>query len=276
VTDLPTSSVSVIMPAYREEGRIAAALDSLASQSMAPLEVIVVDDGSPDRSGAIARARGARVIRTNHRGAGAARDAGQRSSRGQILVFVDADNVFAPDFLEALVSPIAAGAAASTFPGGITLLNEGEGLAPGWLRVRGVRNLNPPRRAATHPWPIAMRRADLEAAGGYPHVGHGEDEELGRRLGAPALVVPAASYASSVPCTWVEVLRTARWIGRGPRFRRERGPLRHLMPPWLLIRAMRLLVAGEATTALVRVLYDAGVLFGFLEARLLPSRASRA
>ena len=101
--------VSVIMPCYRVEGYIRRAIDSVLEQTMADFELILVDDGSPDRSGEIcddyARRDGRlRVIHQENRGASAARNAAIDIARGEYLFFCDADDWMEPDMLETLVS----------------------------------------------------------------------------------------------------------------------------------------------------------------------------
>lgn len=93
--------VSVIIPVYRATF-LAEALESVFFQSVSPSEVIVIDDGSPDReqlNAALNRYRGVRVIRQVNAGAGAARNAGLRAARTPWMAFLDADDRWLPDFL---------------------------------------------------------------------------------------------------------------------------------------------------------------------------------
>lgn len=92
--------VSVVIPVFRAERFIAEALDSVAAQTAQPAEVIVVDDGSPDRSAAVARERGARVITRNREGVSTARNAGILASTQPWIAFLDADDVWEPRKLE--------------------------------------------------------------------------------------------------------------------------------------------------------------------------------
>ncbi len=82
--------ISVIIPAYNEEKRIAGAIGSVDRQHFAGKEVIVVDNGCTDRTAEIAR-RHARVVREPRKGISQARNAGARAARGDILFFMDAD-----------------------------------------------------------------------------------------------------------------------------------------------------------------------------------------
>src|SRR5262245_2559302 len=97
-------AVSVIIPAYRASADIAVALDSVFAQTFAHLETIVVNDGSPDTTELEPalepyRQRIHYIVQPN-RGAGAARNAGIRASKGRLLAFLDADDRWTPDFLE--------------------------------------------------------------------------------------------------------------------------------------------------------------------------------
>jgi glycosyltransferase involved in cell wall biosynthesis len=261
--------VSVIVPAYNEERWIGESLASLRAQTLRDFELIVVDDGSTDTTAALSERAGARVIRTAHRGAGAARDHGARASSGQILVFADADDVYSPDFLERLIHPFIDRQTQATFPGGVAWHNPRGGLASGWLRVRGASPASVPCYGEHHPFPKAVRRDAFLAAGGYPHTGYGEDEAFGRRLG-PARVVRDAEWRVTLPTSVGEIWSKARWIGRGPRFERERPAVWRLTPPWSMARALGLIAAGAPAAALVRLIYDAGLLTGLIESRLRP------
>jgi glycosyltransferase involved in cell wall biosynthesis len=96
--------VSLVMPAYNAERFIGEALESALSQTYEPVEVIVVDDGSNDRTAEIATTHGVRLIRQEHRGEAAARNAGLANMRGEYWTVFDADDVMPPERLERQVS----------------------------------------------------------------------------------------------------------------------------------------------------------------------------
>jgi glycosyltransferase involved in cell wall biosynthesis len=107
--------ISIIIPAYNEEALLAETLRALrtAADTVAePYEVIVVDDGSTDRTAAIALAHGARVVAVNLRQIGAARNAGAKVATGELLVFVDADTLVSPEVLRGAVAAVRDGAVA--------------------------------------------------------------------------------------------------------------------------------------------------------------------
>jgi len=92
--------VSVVLPVFDGERFLEAAIESVLAQDYEPFEVIVVDDGSTDGSGDIARSHpGVRVLEQENRGDAAARNAGVRAARGEILAFCDHDDLLPPDKL---------------------------------------------------------------------------------------------------------------------------------------------------------------------------------
>lgn len=94
--------ISVVIPAFNARRYLAEALQSVFSQTLAPAEVIVVDDGSEDGTAEVAEGYGERVhlLRQRRGGNGAARNAGVAVATGQLLAFLDADDRFCPDKLE--------------------------------------------------------------------------------------------------------------------------------------------------------------------------------
>ncbi|WP_406493341.1 CDP-glycerol glycerophosphotransferase family protein [Streptomyces sp. NBC_01604] len=99
---------SVIVPAYKVQAYLNECLDSVLSQSNPDLELIVVDDGSPDACGAIideAAARDPRVRPVHlprNEGLGPARNAGLRTATGDYLLFLDGDDTLTPHALRAI------------------------------------------------------------------------------------------------------------------------------------------------------------------------------
>jgi glycosyltransferase involved in cell wall biosynthesis len=114
VSEARPDVISFIIPAHDEErllGRTLRALDAAARPLGAPFEVIVVDDASTDRTAAIAREHGARVVRVSHRQIAATRNAGARAAAGDLLVFVDADTVVTEAAVRGAVRALRDGAA---------------------------------------------------------------------------------------------------------------------------------------------------------------------
>jgi GT2 family glycosyltransferase len=90
--------VSVVIPVFNGEAFIAAAVESVLAQDYRPLEVIVADDGSTDRTREIvATFPLVSLLALEHRSAGAARNAGVRAAKGQVIAFLDADDLWLPE-----------------------------------------------------------------------------------------------------------------------------------------------------------------------------------
>jgi len=96
-----TPLISVVIPAYNAAAFLEDALASVAAQDCGPIEMIVVDDGSSDRTSEVARSFEAPVtlIAQAHAGPGAARNAGVAAARGEFLAFLDADDLWTPSSL---------------------------------------------------------------------------------------------------------------------------------------------------------------------------------
>lgn len=99
--------VSVVVPARDAERFIGDALESIRAQTIAPLEVIVVDDASSDRTSRIAALAGVQVIARRSGGPAAARNAGIAFARGRLLAFLDADDRWRPEKLERQLAVLA-------------------------------------------------------------------------------------------------------------------------------------------------------------------------
>jgi hypothetical protein len=105
VSGLATVTASVVIPLYNKGKYIERALSSVLSQTHAPSDIIVVDDGStddgPERVERIALSNpNITLIRQENRGPGAARNAGLAIAKGKYVAFLDADDEWLPSFLE--------------------------------------------------------------------------------------------------------------------------------------------------------------------------------
>lgn len=96
------STVSVVIPTYNYGRFLAEAIESALSQTRAPSEIIVVDDGSTDDTASIVKGFDAHVkyIKQENAGVCAARNHGVRESTGELIAFLDADDRFEPTAIE--------------------------------------------------------------------------------------------------------------------------------------------------------------------------------
>lgn len=95
---------SVVIPLYNKERYIRQAIDSALDQSFSDFEILVVDDASTDTGTQIVESVGSDKIRIllheRNKGLSAARNTGIRNAKADFIVFLDADDYWAPDFLE--------------------------------------------------------------------------------------------------------------------------------------------------------------------------------
>lgn len=127
--------ISIIVPVYNVEPYLEMCIRSITNQSYSNFEIILVNDGSTDSSGSICdelakQDMRIRVIHQTNGGAGRARNIGLANSKGEYLVYVDADDYIGPDYLINLISTIL-GAQTSIAVTGMTLIKrENQGSIP--------------------------------------------------------------------------------------------------------------------------------------------------
>ncbi|HET7416414.1 MAG TPA: glycosyltransferase [Solirubrobacterales bacterium] len=179
--------VSVVIPCYGQARFLEEAIESVLLQTYAQVEVVVVDDGSPDNAARVAgRFPWVRCVRQPNAGLAAARNAGIRESEGELLVFLDADDRLLPRALELGVEELRAHPEAAFAFGRYRRVAE-DG--------RPLSNDEQPRPEAD-PYSLFLRcnyagvpaagiyrRSALEEAGNFDETVPGaEDYDLGLRL----------------------------------------------------------------------------------------------
>lgn len=184
------TSLSVVIPCKDDAELLSRCLDSLERQTLAPLEIIVIDNNSTDDSAAVAERHGTTVIAEPVPGIPAAASTGYDAARGDVIVRCDADSILPPDWLERIAAAFDAdeGLAAVTGPGDFYELRPMAGRLLGslyfwpFLLVTG---------AALAQWPLygsnmAMRRTAWESVRSSVHRGDPEmhdDMDLSLHLG---------------------------------------------------------------------------------------------
>ena len=101
------SKISVIVPVYDVENYLEKCVESIQNQSVSDIEIILIDDGSKDRSGEICdmlmlQDHRIKVIHQSNQGVSAARNAGIDAAAGKYLAFIDADDYIEPQMLKKL------------------------------------------------------------------------------------------------------------------------------------------------------------------------------
>lgn len=99
-----TPSVSVVIPAFNEEKYLQTCLTSIAKQKYKPLEIIVVDNNSTDKTKEIALSFKTKVVTAKKQGIIPTRNTGFDAAKGELIVRTDADTVVPPDWIERIVA----------------------------------------------------------------------------------------------------------------------------------------------------------------------------
>jgi len=176
------SRVSVIIPAYNAAATIAATVESVLAQTFFDFEIICVDDGSIDRTKAILAGYSAkysdrlRLVDQPNNGPAAARNHGARLSSGEYLAFLDADDIWMPNFLERTVAALDSDPSLALVYCNASLADS-EGVDLGAALIgKGVDHAPSLHELLTQLWPI-MPSAALVRRIAYDH-GHGYRDEL--------------------------------------------------------------------------------------------------
>lgn len=166
---LQQPSVSVIIPVFNGARYLEAALASVLAQSYLPAEIILVDDGSDDGSGALIERIAASApapihcLHQQQRGPGAARNRGVAASTGEIIAFLDQDDLWAPSKLEQQVHLFQADPTL-----GIVLTHQTYFLDAGFARPAWVRpEVLEKATLAPTPSALAVRRDAFAQIGGF-------------------------------------------------------------------------------------------------------------
>ncbi|MCP2339404.1 glycosyltransferase family 2 protein [Actinomadura rupiterrae] len=252
-------TVTVIVPAHDEEAGLPATLESLHRQTVPPVQIIVVDDGSTDRTGEVARAHGATVLRPDRRLGSKARAQNHAlpHCEGDLILAVDADTVLAPDYIER-VRPVFADPAVAIAAGNV----QTRFTRTLWERGRSVEYLfgfhfqRPIQQGAASPMVCsgccsAFRRDVLTASGGFPERTIVEDMDAtwtwqieGRR----AVYVPGAVAWAADPET-LPFLRRQVWRWMSGFFQNVRMHLRPMvlrkpmLALWVVLAVLEILLA---------------------------------
>jgi cellulose synthase/poly-beta-1,6-N-acetylglucosamine synthase-like glycosyltransferase/peptidoglycan/xylan/chitin deacetylase (PgdA/CDA1 family) len=216
-----TPSVAVIVPAYNEEVGIERAVRSIAANAYPDFEVLVVDDGSTDRTAQLIEALeldDVRLIRQDNMGKAGALNTGIELSDAEIVVMVDGDTLFEPHTILNLVAPFADENVAAV--AGNTKVGNRRGLLGRWQHIEYVIGFNLDRRmydvlqaTPTVPGAVgAFRRDVLSEVGGVPADTLAEDTDLTLAIGRTGRRVVYAENARA----WTEAPSTlgALWRQR--------------------------------------------------------------
>lgn len=294
---MKTLKVSVVIPAYNEEKVIEGCITTLLSQTYPEKEIIIVDDGSTDKTIEIIKSYPVKLLQQSHKGPGAARNLGASQAHGKILVFVDADMIFDKRFIFDLVKPINLDKTKGTTSKQEYVANWDNIWARCWNINEGWA---PKRRHSLHSSGLlkelydfvafatshrslswqkfmdyqkahftsifrALLKSEFNRVGGYTPGGYTDDYSLGNKLGYKSLETQAKFYHNN-PSSLLEIFKQARWIGkRSYKF----GPLgfiyalfRSSLPMSFITGVIKSLKNLEPRFLLFKLIYDLGIFWG--------------
>ncbi len=171
-------TTSVIIAAFNAEAFLAEAIDSVMAQSRPVAEIIVVDDGSLDRTAEIAASTaGVRLIRQPNAGPAAARNRGLALAAGDYVAILDADDLWPPDRQEILAGILDREESLGVVIGSQTLLIEPGATLPEWVPDGDLDSFGPndlPRPTGS----FLARRRVFDQIGTYDEsMRHAEDTD---------------------------------------------------------------------------------------------------
>lgn len=284
--------VAVVVAVLNGADKIRTCLKAVHSQTRAPDEVIVVDNGSTDGTANVAASEGASVVRLPERGVYRARNAGWRASQADLVAFTDADCEPAGEWLDRLLEPFSDPSIAGV--GGEAVLPEVRTASQRWVQLR--RFMSQEANFA-HPFMpflatanAAYRRSALEEVDGFEEsFRSGGDTDISWRVQALAggrlAFQPDARVVHHFAEHWTELTSRARRYAGGhaamrvrwalwPRFVAAQGSLfQRTRGLWLLPARLpyRVLKGQDLTVPLidaaVRASYEIGLAEGARRAR---------
>jgi glycosyltransferase involved in cell wall biosynthesis len=163
--------VSVVIPCFNQARYLPAAVASVGAQGHAPIECVVVDDGSTDDTANVASTLGVRVLKQPNAGVSAARNAGLAAVRGDFVVFLDADDELLPDAIAAEVEAMDSHPEAAAVVGRCQPTDAEGRVLPSLHHDVDAANLYGewlPRNFVWTPGAAMFRRRALEEIGGFP------------------------------------------------------------------------------------------------------------
>lgn len=274
--------ISVIIPTYNEENVIGECLESLSKQKSVDFEIIVVDDGSTDKTlevlhnfqlkRAASQAKtNFQILRQPHLGPAMARNLGAKNAKGEILVFVDSDMTFDGNFLKMLTKPIVAGKLKGTWSILEFVSNWQNRWArywsinQGWMKKRRHKKNSSKQQKVFR----AVLKKEFDRVGGFSKGGYTDDYTLCQKLGYEATLAPHAIFYHKNPDNLGEILIAAIWsakrkykfgiVGIGVALTRSSLPISAIVG---LYKSITIL---DFRFLIFKLVYDLGVFIGILQ-----------
>lgn len=204
-------TVSIVIPAYNEEKDLGKCLFSLKKQNFAgKMEIIVVDDGSTDKTIDVARRYNVKVLTQSHGGPGKARNLGAKKAKGEILVFVDSDMYFDKNYVKNLVLPLMKEDIIGTTHDFEVAVNTDNKWSNLWGKIRVSKESAKDVKIFR-----AIKRKDFLRLGGFDSkYGYADDQTFYYKYGMKPFVAKNTTCYHKNPSTLKSTYNQAKWIGK--------------------------------------------------------------
>lgn len=277
--------ITVVIPVYNEESEIKKCLQSLDDQKNANFEVILVDDGSTDKTLSIITSfepgnYKLKILRQSHEGPAKARNFGASKAKGEILVFVDADMTFANDFLEKLTAPIVKNKAIGTHCDKEFVSNWDNVWARFWNYNQGIwtksRLSGRVDQSAVF---RAIKKIEFDKVKGFDIGGYTDDLSLVKKLSINPYSVHSTNIYHTNPNNLSEVFYQARWSAKREYKLGKLGILLSVLKysplASLVLGLLKLLRIRNPLFLIFKLVYDAGCATGIIEYKILGRSGSK-
>lgn len=255
--------VSIILTVYNEEKLIKKCVLSLLQQSYTNTELLVINDGSTDKSLSIINKLGIKAITIKHSGPGRARIYGASISKGNILVFVDADMIYDQRYVYNLVGPILHDKCSGTFSTAEYVANPDNIWSKCWNINIGLpinKRVTDEKNNDGKVYRAILKKKFIEFGGFDNKLGYFDDQISNY---SKALPVSNALCYHFNPDNLIDVYFSARWIGRSGKFKSSlRNLLKYSMINSLRISWWRIKEGAPLLFVMFKLIFDFGILTG--------------
>lgn len=260
--------VSIIIPVYNEEKYVNFCLSSLMAQTYKNTEIILVNDGSTDKSLEMIKKFNVKILNKKHQGPGRARNYGARYAKGEIFVFLDADMRYNKNYVGLLIKPLIENKPIiGTFSKDEYVANQNNI----WSNCWSINSNLPINRHSPLALPDkmnifrAIRKNEFMLVGGFDSAkGYFDDRTLAEKLKRNAVAAPGAVSYHFNPESLREVFYSARWVGRNSVvFKRNiKNLLRFSILNSLRISIKEIIDGAPIAFILFKITYDFGMFCG--------------
>jgi glycosyltransferase involved in cell wall biosynthesis len=267
--------VTVIVAAYNEEKHIAQCIESLLQQSYSPIEIIVVDDGSTDRTAQVARKfKSVQLISQEHLGKATAINCVAAEARGEIIFFLDGDMFFEEGYVGRMVGPIISGDCIGTAHADEYVANQNNTWSACFQTKAGLPSnkrlhLSHDQTQEGSSVYRAIKKDRFLGVSGFDNTGFLDDQTLYPKLKQRARFVEGAVSYHYNPETLGEVFSSGIWGGKSIAHQYGFKAMLGYSPLSTLFHALRI---GIQMKNIAMTVYDAtyrlGLFFGITRSLL--------